>query len=75
MRHRARLYLGARWASHGEVIRMTEEEIKAGVEVRVEALEMRLFTEEMTREAYETQLRLIDAWAARRLSEMWEAEK
>lgn len=54
---------------------MTEDEIKRGVEVRVEALEMRLFTEEMTREAYETQLRMIDAWAARRLSEMWEAEK
>jgi hypothetical protein len=54
---------------------MTEEEIKRGIEVRIEALEMRLMTEEMTREAYETQLRLIDAWAARCLSEIWETEK
>lgn len=42
---------------------MTEEEIKAGVEVRLDRLEVRLMTEELTRECYETQLRMIDAWA------------
>jgi hypothetical protein len=42
---------------------MTEEDIKRGVEVRLEALEVRLMTEELSRECYENCLKRIDAWA------------
>jgi hypothetical protein len=45
----------------GDIV--TEEDIKRGVEVRLEALEVRLMTEELTRECYENCLKRIDAWA------------